>query len=199
MTVRIRREDWGPIAKVLHWVMAAGIAAMFVCGIAMVRFLGNDIGLKFAVYQFHKSLGFMLLCLAVLRLVWRITSADRPEPVDPIKPFERRLADLVHMGLYASLIVQPLIGWAAASASPLNIPTVIFGLFTLPRLGHANPGLELLFNTAHGLVAFVLLGLLTLHIAAALWHHFIRRDKTLLRMLPRSRRGAGVTSDRRSS
>lgn len=194
MTGRPSRQDWGSIAKILHWFMAAGIAAMFVCGIAMTWFLGDNIGLKFSIYQFHKSLGFALLCVAVLRLIWRITSADRPDPVDPTKPFERWLAEVVHIGLYACLIAQPVIGWAMVSASPLNIPTAIFGYFTLPRLGHADAGLERLLNTAHGLVACALLGLWTLHLAAALWHHFGRRDETLLRMLPRSWWGTRMTS-----
>lgn len=179
------REDWDAVAKILHWTMALGIAAMFACGIAMDHFLDGNLALKFSVYQFHKSLGFVLLCLAVVRLLWRRTSPNRPQPAVLTKPHERWLADAVHMALYASLIALPLIGWAAASASPLNIPTVVFGLFTLPRLGHADRDLELVFKDAHRFVAMALLGLLTLHVAAALWHHFIRRDNTLLRMLPR--------------
>lgn len=186
----INRQDWGLVAKLLHWIMAAGIAVMIACGIAMGWFLDGNIGLKFSVYQFHKSLGFILFCIAVLRLIWRITAADRPGPIASTRPHERWLAEVVHIGLYTCLIVQPLIGWAAASASPLNIPTVVFGLFTLPRLGRADAELEHLLNTAHDLVACALVGLLTLHAAAALWHHFIRRDETLLRMLPRSRRSA---------
>ncbi len=194
MAFRANREDWGSVAKLLHWVMAVGILVMIGCGIAMARLLNGNIGLKFAVYQFHKSLGVVLLCAAVLRLAWRVTSADRPDHALSMRPLERWMAEVTHIGLYTCLIVQPLIGWAAASASPLNIPTVIFGLFTLPRLAHANPWLERLLNTAHGLVAYCLMALLTLHAAAALWHHFIRRDETLFRILPRSWRSARITS-----
>lgn len=79
------------------------------------------------------------------------------------------------------------------SASPLNIPTVMFGLFTLPRLGKADAGLEGLFSTLHGFVAWCLSGFLMLHVAEALWHHFVRRDETLLRMLPRSWFGVRAT------
>lgn len=194
MTARANREDWGPVAKILHWAMAVGITVMFVCGIAMACSLNGNVGLKFSVYQFHKSLGLALLCVALLRLIRRIGSADRPDPADQPKSFERGLAKVVHIGLYVCLIAQPLIGWAAVSASPLNIPTVIFGLFAVPPLGHADADLEKLLNTTHGLVACALLALLMLHGAAALWHHFVVRDETLLRMLPRSWWGARLTS-----
>jgi cytochrome b561 len=195
MGVRSSTDDWGAVAKILHWAMAIGILTMIGCGVAMHWFLDGDIGLKFAVYQFHKSLGFTMLCLAGMRLAWRLAARETPRPLDGITPAQRRLAEAVHIGLYGCLVAQPLIGWLLASASPLNIPTIVFGLFTLPRLVPGDPVLESRFAVAHSLVGWTLVGLLTLHLAGAVWHHFVLRDDTLRRMAPRMRRATTRTTD----
>lgn len=132
MAFRSTREDWGTVAKTLHWAMAIGVLTMLACGVAMVWFLDGSLGLRFSVYQFHKSLGFVLLCLAAVRLSWRLVSVEKPVLPPDMKPYEHWLAAAVHAGLYVCLSALPLVGWAAASASPLIIPTTVFGFFTLP-------------------------------------------------------------------
>jgi len=184
MAFRSTREDWGTVAKTLHWAMAIGVLTMLACGVAMVWFLDGSLRLKFSVYQFHKSLGFVLLCLAAVRLSWRLVSVEKPILPPGLKPHEHWLAAAVHTGLYVCLCALPLVGWGAASASPLNIPTTVFGLFTLPRLVGPNAAVEHILIEAHTFLAWSLTGLFVLHVGGALWHHVVRRDDALRRMLP---------------
>jgi len=187
MSLRSSAYSWGSVAKLLHWMMACGVLAAIACGIAMGWFLDSNIGLKFRVYQIHKSLGFLLLCLAIVRLGWRLSADETPALPDGMKPHERLLAEAVHVALYICLIAQPLLGWAGASASPLNIPTVVFGWFTLPRLIAANAKAEAWLNGTHLVVGWLMTGIIGLHIAGALYHHVFLKDGTLNRMLPHLR------------
>lgn len=150
--------------------------------------------LKFRLYQLHKSFGILVLLLALVRLVWRWTHT--PPPLSKtMTHFEKRAAHGMHVFLYAVMIILPLLGWLGVSASPLRMPTRIFGLFTLPHLpiysdsasfdSSAGTIASTLFDM-HAFVAYVAIALIILHIAAALKHHFIGKDDTLLRMLPKS-------------
>lgn len=195
MAARSSVNDWGTVAKFLHWTMALGILTMIGCGIAMHWLLDRNVVLKFAVYQFHKSLGFLLLCLAVLRIAWRLTANEMPTLPNGTPGWRRWFAGAVHVGLYICLIVQPLIGWIVASASPLNIPTIVFGLFTLPRLGLGDVFLETWSALAHSIVGYALTALIAVHVAGAGWHHLVERDDTLRRMAQRSKTGSLQTSD----
>ena len=96
--------------------------------------------------------------------------------------WERRAAKASHFLLYAILLIQPLVGvlhsWAA------NFPIVVFGWFTLPNLTGANKALEDILAWTHGTLGWSLVGLVLLHVAAALRHHFVVKDDVLRRMLP---------------
>jgi cytochrome b561 len=95
--------------------------------------------------------------------------------------FQRLAAESVHWMLYALLIVQPLIGWAATSA--YRAPIIIYGLFELPPILPVNQPLsEQLFFIHRGL-GFVMAALVLGHAGAALYHHFVQRDRVLMRMI----------------
>ena len=79
---------------------------------------------------------------------------------------------------------MPITGWLTASASPLGIPTIVFGLFQLPNPVGPNATLEGVMSFVHGTLALLLVLLLALHVGAALKHHFVLRDDVLARMLP---------------
>jgi cytochrome b561 len=98
--------------------------------------------------------------------------------------WERAAARLTHAGLYLLLLVLPLTGWVMASVSPLGIPTVVFGLFTLPNPFQPSATLEAALKLVHGLLALALAMLVALHVGGALRHHLVRRDDVLRRMLP---------------
>jgi cytochrome b561 len=104
---------------------------------------------------------------------------------------ERKAAKTTHGLFYLLTVGIPLVGWAMVSASPLGVPTMVFGLFEWPHIAWLvglGGGVEGAFKTAHRVMAYAFIGLLTLHVAAALKHHLIDRDDVLARMLPMVRR-----------
>ncbi|WP_454915217.1 cytochrome b [Xanthobacter sediminis] len=169
-------------ARVLHWVVAAFVIGMVPLGLYMVARgeATNFDPLTGQLYDLHKLAGFTVLWLVVLRLfvrVWR----GAPAPLATLTPFERIASAAVHHLLYLLLLIVPVLGWAGISAYPA---LSIFGLFDLPAILPANEPLANRVLGVHDLLA-QLLGLLALvHIAAALWHRFIKRDGVLRRMWP---------------
>ena len=183
MNLRNSRESWGWPAMALHWVMAALILATWPIGFAMTRWFEDDLMQKFELYQLHKSLGFTILTLAVLRLLWRLVNTA-PELPDSLAGWERRVAHATHWGLYALFILLPLTGWLMVSTSPIAVPTVVFGLVPVPHLAGPDEALFQTTLTAHQWLAWCFGTLLLLHIAAALKHHLVLKDQVLMRMLP---------------
>lgn len=169
-------------AKWLHWLVATLIAVQFVT-VALLPHIGRDTPLSTTI-SLHFSFGLLIAIAMLIRLVHRLVHPVPLEAKDA-RTWERVLAKATHRLFYFILIVSPVLGWASASAH--RLPVSLFGVIPLPPL--AAPGAQWA-NTAgdiHGTVMWVLLWLIGLHIAAALYHHFLRRDGTLWRMLPRKR------------
>ena len=180
---------YGVVAVTLHWLIAVAVIGLYVVGSIMEDMKPSL--QQFELYQLHKSFGISVLLLTAIRLVWRVAN---PQPgLPPGMPgWQRLAAKATHWGFYALLLAAPLAGWAMVSASSLNIPTVIFGLFTLPHIEiiAASPdkqALEGLFTNLHALAADGLLVLFIAHVGAALYHHIKLRDSVLLKMLPLSK------------
>jgi cytochrome b561 len=186
MGLRNTGAGWGWPARLLHWAMAALILFQLGFGLWMVR-LVSDIYVQFSLYQTHKSWGFVIFALAVLRVLWRLANRAPDTPADTT-PIEAALARGAHLALYLLMLALPLSGWLMASASPLQeeygITNTVFGWFELPDpFQPGDKGLKALFESVHAWAAFGLAVLLVGHVAAALRHHFIRRDRVLTRML----------------
>ncbi len=175
---------YNKVAIGLHWLIAILIIGLLIVGFVMGAIDKAD-PLKYKLYQLHKSFGITVLALSLLRLAWRLTHRAPPLPPES-KRWERAVAHLVHFGLYGLMIGLPLVGWLGASTSPLKIPTVIFGLFTLPHLPffQDTPGASHQFFELHETMAYILIGLLCLHAGAALKHHFMLKNDVVLRMTP---------------
>lgn len=184
MTKALQR--YHSVAKLLHWVMALVIIAMLAIGWIMTD---EDLvtgSLRFALYQWHKSLGITILALSLVRLGWRFY---RPPPSLPItmRPWEKFIAATTHWLFYGLMIGMPLTGWLLSSASPFK--TVLFGVLPLPNLPFVAEAanrqqLGEVFSETHETLALVLAGLIVLHIGAAWKHHLFNRDDVLLRMAP---------------
>ncbi|MFC3265060.1 cytochrome b, partial [Camelimonas abortus] len=187
------------VAIALHWLGAACIIALLATGFWMTSAIArpDSQALAYRVFQLHKSLGFLALALAVVRLQWRLAHPLPPPPAG-MRAWERFAAGAAHAAFYALLLLLPLTGWllvsagwATASDAPLAVPTRWFGLFTVPHLpgvADAAPATRraLAFGSgaAHAALAWTMLTLLALHVAAALKHQFIARDGALARMIP---------------
>jgi cytochrome b561 len=174
------------VAIILHWVMALGITALTVMGLAMTHLKLEPMQL-FRLYQLHKSIGITVFLAAFLRLAWRLS--HRPPDLPQAMPtVERAAAAGGHLLLYL-MFAMPVTGWALVSVSALNIPTVLYGILPWPDLPLIPPlddkaPVEALLKRVHAYGAFSLIALVAVHTAAALRHHFIIRDDVLRRMLP---------------
>ena len=170
------------VAIVLHWTLAFIILAQIAGGVLMTEMSYSQ--LKVDLYQWHKSFGLTVLALALVRLVWRL--AHRPPPLPAATPlWQARASHAAHIALYALMVGVPLAGWAYVSVTPLGVPTRLFGLVAVPDL--PLPRTEWaaeLWKLAHKALAIAFLGLIVLHAAAALHHHFRLRDPVLWRMAP---------------
>ena len=108
-----------------------------------------------------------------------------------MKRWERVAASTTHWTFYGLMLVMPLTGWVIVSASPLNLPTLLYKVIPLPHLGivHDQPlpvrhAIENNVGTTHVLLAYLFGALILLHVAAALKHQFVQRDGVLWRILP---------------
>jgi len=171
--------QYGSVAKFFHWLMFLLIAALLTVGFIMTGMENSPD--KFRIYGLHKSIGAMVLVLALLRLIWRMRNTVPALP-EWMRRSEQFLAHASHAVLYALIIVMPLSGWLMSSAGGFTVS--VFGLFTLPNLVAPDKALAEALRDLHGLLAYVIIGLVTLHALAALLHHFYYKDNILRRMLP---------------
>lgn len=173
-------SQYGAVAKITHWGMFALVAAQFVVAWEMPQI---EWGTKPEFWiDLHLSLGALLVLLIVFRIVWRLTHRT-PPPVVGTPVWQRWSAGLTHASLYALLIAMPLTGWAASSVR--GWPVTLFGLFKLPALLPQGTKLGFKAGDFHAdILGWVLLGVIGLHVLAALYHQFVKRDGVLQRMLP---------------
>ena len=173
------RYGWATI--LLHWLIGVLFIGQFALGFIMVRLTSQRTA--FELIQLHKSLGFLLLGLIIVRIAWRLGNAAPPLPAS-VGVLERRTAPLAHLALYAFQVALPLSGWALVSVSTLEIPTMPFNLFVMPNLPLTeSDAAESFWAAAHWYLAYAGIGLVVLHLAAALRHHFWLKDAVLTRMI----------------
>ncbi len=171
------------MAKNLHWLMAVLVLLLFVLGWMATSWPLSPTKLK--LFFWHKSLGITVLGLALLRILWRLTHGRPTLPLG-MPLWERYTAEASHLLLYGLLLAMPFSGWVINAAA--NFPLKVFGLFTLPAIVAPDKALQSLAQSIHLTLFWIFLGLLALHIGAALRHHIVLKDSVLLSMLPASRK-----------
>ncbi len=173
---------YSPAARAFHWLTAAVIVTLIPLGLYMV-WRGNATNfdaLTGRLYDVHKLLGFLTLWLVVARLVYRLRNGAPPdEPT--LEWWQKAASHLTHWGLYGLLLVIPLLGWIGVSLYGANS---IFGIVSLPSLAAKNQDTATFVFALHYWAALLLLATLAAHVGAAIFHHFIRGDGVLRRMLP---------------
>lgn len=176
------------VAIWLHWLIAGLLVGLI--------FVGWNMGdapreVRFQIYQMHKTFGILVLLLTLARILWRLMNPPPPEPLMP--GWQKAAAGATHVLFYGLMLALPLSGWAYVSASPAGVPTLLFGQAFLqwPHMPffadmalEARKALAGNIENAHGAMAWGVLGLLGLHVLAALKHQFIDRDRLLARMAP---------------
>ncbi|MFO1294743.1 MAG: cytochrome b [Rubrivivax sp.] len=179
MDMSLTRKHYHPLAIGAHWLTLLLLVAVY----ALIELRGifpKGSEVRDVMKTWHDMLGLTVFALVLLRLALRAAFAAPPiVPAPP--PWQQRLAAAMHVALYAFLIVMPLLGWLMLSAKGNPIP--FFGL-QLPALLDADKVLGKRLEDVHeaiGNIGFLLIGL---HAAAALFHHYVMRDNTLVQMLP---------------
>lgn len=170
-------------AIALHWLLAVAILTAFGVGLYMTGLGMSPAKLK--LINWHKWAGVSILFLSAVRLLWRLTHRPPalPASIERAMPAWQKVAHHgTHWLMYVLFFAVPLIGWAYSSAR--GYPIVWFGVLPLPDFVPVDKALAEAIKPWHGLAAFALIGLVGLHVAAALKHHFIDRDGLLLRMRP---------------
>ena len=169
----------------LHWTLALLLMFQLSLGWRLVGLAGLP---QFVAYQLHKTIGLSILLLSLARLALRLM-VRRPAPARMSPPLAF-LAGAVHALLYVVMIGGPITGWILVSTAKVKVQTMFFGVIHWPHLplgaGWHDPA-----EGAHALLAWLLLGLVVLHVAGALRRHLMR-DDILARMMPRAIRGRGT-------
>lgn len=165
------------LARALHWITAILLLVLFGLGVSMTRWIPDE--QKIRVYSWHEWAGITVFALTALRLGWRLT--HRAPPID-IPAWEKAVAGLVYVGMYLVLITQPIVGWLTSTA--FGFPVVYLGLIPLPAPVSEDRALAAQLQELHETLAIVLVLLFAAHIGGVLYHHLVRRDTVLSRMLP---------------
>lgn len=170
---------YGSLSIGIHWLMLLVFIAVYAC-IELRELYPKGSDPREALKTWHFMLGMLVFVLVWPRLLARLsgpTPGIQPEPPS----WQQIAAKLLHLALYALMIVMPLTGWLLLSATGKPIP--FFGL-ELPALISENKDLAKPLKEIHEFVGTAGYYLIGLHAAAALYHHYIQHDNTLTRMLP---------------
>lgn len=164
------------VAVALHWLLALALFAQLALGWWMLDLPKSPPGLRAGWFNVHKSIGLTIALFVVLRVVWRST---HPLPQDGLLPrWQRQAARLTHVLLYVCMLVMPLSGYLGSTFT--RYPVRYFGI-VLPDWNRDWPAAKQLMASVHYATAWLFMALLTLHIAAALWH-WLQRDGVTARM-----------------
>ena len=174
-------ESWGWPARAFHWIVAAMVLGLFAHGLWM-EVLPEEQE-RFQLWL-HVAVGITLLLIAAAGFVWWLLNVVPAEPAGS-PAWRRNGARLMHWGLYALIFAVTLTGWALTGTLRAPVGIDLFGVINVPQLLAPGSAYHELLEEAHELLANVLIALVAVHVAAALYHHFIVRDGVLLRMLGR--------------
>ncbi|MGB6241837.1 MAG: cytochrome b [Castellaniella sp.] len=179
------RERYNRLMMTAHWLMLALLIAIY----ALIELRGlvpKSNPLHDAMKAWHAMLGLTVFCLVFVRLI--IRSASRIPPITPPVPaWQHRLAQAMHITLYVFLILMPLLGWLTLSAQGKHVP---FYTWEWPALLGPDEALGHTLQDTHEVIGNIGYFLIGMHAAAALAHHYVWHDNTLVRMLPGQRADA---------
>ncbi|MFD2229601.1 cytochrome b [Alkalimarinus sediminis] len=179
MNIRNSQSEWGALSIAVHWVVAVVVFGLFGVGLYMVELDYYDSMYRTAPFV-HKSVGVLLFLLMAFRLFWRFVS-PAPASLATHKNWEKKLAHIVHIALYLLLFVIMVSGYLISTAD--GRPVSVFGWFEVPAIISGIDNQEDIAGEVHEILAYVLIAIVGFHAIGALKHHFLDKDRTVLRML----------------
>lgn len=171
MSLKSTPDRYGSVASAIHWVSALALILLYVLGMMTD---GAEGAAKLGLLRIHIVVGVGVLALTLLRIVWWVVADKRPDPPAGQPGWQRMAARITHLGLYLVVLVMAASGIATVVLSGA-IPALMAG-GQLPDFNALVP------RQVHGLVARLVLALVVIHTAAALYHQFVLRDRLLARM-----------------
>jgi cytochrome b561 len=169
-----------PLARALHWMTALLVLTTIPAGIVMLQ-EGLDRPLQNLLFMFHKNIGVVILLLVLIRLAYRAANPPPPLPIS-VPDWQRRIAGLTHVLLYAALIVMAVSGYVRVVAG--GFPLEWWDALGVPRLAPRSDAVAGVAKTIHWAAHSAVIGLVVLHVGAALFHGIVKRDGVLARMWP---------------
>jgi cytochrome b561 len=175
---------FGLVSKFFHWAIFLTFVNQYVTGVVMMRLHGDATAFGYAqgdYYNWHKSVGFVIIFLVLFRIVWRNTTR-LPDWPDTLATWEQSAMKWTERVLYLCMVVMPLSGYAFTLAGGYNFK--LFGAVPLPQVIPKDPTVARIAEFIHAGTAFVIIAAVALHLALALKRHRVDRDGFLHRMLP---------------
>lgn len=174
---------WGIPAKALHWLAALLVLVLFVHGNIWLDDWDEAGVAGRGALAWHAAAGMTLAAVMIARMLWRFVNRTPMMPA-ATPDWEKRAAHAAHAALYAVTFAVAMTGWLSTAAVHPAVPSSLFWLIPIPA-----PGLDggKLIRELHELAADMLIALAAAHVLAALWHHYIKKDSVLRRMLLRGR------------
>jgi cytochrome b561 len=176
---RNTKTNWGSVSRLFHWGLGFVIIGMIAYGWWM-----NHVSARadrFFYRSIHADIGYAVLLLMAIRLIWRWINPVPALPADTSR-WQRIAARVSHGALYGVTILVAMLGWAHSGAHRPDYGDW-FGLFRVPQITSTDKAAAAVYEDRHILFAYVLLALIVIHFAAAIWHHFVKRDSVTARMI----------------
>jgi cytochrome b561 len=175
------KSSWGAVSRWFHWSLGLAIIGLIAYGWWMNHLTARPD--RFFHRSIHSDIGYVVLLLTVIRLTWRGVNPTPDLPGDT-PGWQFVVARANQWLLYLVTILASMLGWAHSGARPPNQNYAsFFGWFNVPQFTSPDKIAAKNYEDQHILFAYVLLALIVLHIAAAAWHHFIKRDRVAMRMI----------------
>jgi cytochrome b561 len=183
MRLRNASDSYGAVAQTLHWTVMALVLVAWLAG----QF-GDDLprSARAAVLSIHISAGLAVIAFVIIRLAWRLIDAPPPPEVTVLGRWAEQFGQWMHYALYVLLLAAPAVGIVVQFARGNALP--VFGLIEIASPWSADRAFAHNVKEVHEALSNALVILAALHVAAALAHHWVLRDRTLVRMLPGPRR-----------
>jgi cytochrome b561 len=180
MKAKSTAERYGFVTIGLHWLTFAVLIGVYAC-INLTEVYPKGSVMRESLKSWHFMLGLTVLMLAATRLAIRLMRHS-PAITPPLPPWQEKLGGFMHLTLYGLMIAMPVLGWLMLSAAGKPIPYFFGGL--LPPLLTENSDVAHQLKEVHEVIGTVGYFLIGAHAFAGLFHHYVMRDNTLVRMLP---------------